>query len=123
MVVRSAHAGAGTGQARGAKAGGDAAAAASRNSSARQLQTEQRWNLYPQSEKECYDRWVFAFTSSSTDTPAGEPLSTTRARLQARGWVEVQAPSDSSNDPSVVLSEPLSRPRSCDFYSSLSASE
>jgi hypothetical protein len=43
------------------------------------------------SQFDCYDRYVFAF---STVEASGEPLNATRARLEARGFVEVDPPTD-----------------------------
>ena len=79
--------------------------------------TASQWNTYPQDAHECYDRWVFAFTSSASNS-AGEPLSATRQRLTSSGWVEIDA-ATLSDDTHVVLSDPLNRPaRTCQFMHS-----
>ena len=81
--------------------GAPGAAAANDAAGRRRTQSNSPWSLYPQASNECYDRWVLAFSSgTSTASPAGEPLSATRARLQARGWREVDVAS-SSSDPNV----------------------
>jgi len=73
------------------------------------------WPFYPKDRTpRCYDRWVFAFIpGAATASAAGEPLSTTRSRLLAQGWAEVEPPDASNPNPNVVLSEPLNRPRPC----------
>ena len=53
------------------------------NRSAQRRLATGAWTLYPRESRECYDRWVLAFTGATMSSAIGEPLSSTRARLQA----------------------------------------
>ena len=80
-----------------------------------------RRRLTHPTQRECYDRWVFAFSTPLANAGTGtgmygEPLSTMRDRLAANGWAEIDFdPSVATNTTSVVLSGPINRVRACDF--------